>query len=311
MGADMSEEMVLELVVLCSTAAGLLLLGVSKLLLPGRSVAIRLTGVTVACLAPAAGPLLIGFPTAASIPVGLVALAGGLFAVLSCDHASTQLFAGLRRLGRPGIQAVVLSAVGGGVLVASIARFEMNDAEAIDRDLSYMMDVTWKPPLREVQGPVATTDAGRRIALWEPEEFRNTKELSAAERHTLTDLGFAERLIRTSAATEAFNCHGWVFAAGKHWLSPDDVEMILADNGYQPVSQPRAGDLVIYRDGGKVSHSAVVRTAADGGPVLVEGKWGWMGVFLHPPDGSCYGQQFTYYRASRDGHLLVGTDRRR
>jgi hypothetical protein len=97
-----------------------------------------------------------------------------------------------------------------------------------------------------------------------------------------------------------------VFTGGRYWLSDKDVEQILTDNDYQPVSQPRVGDVVVYREGTRISHTAVVRTVAADGLVLVEGKWGWMGTFLHPPGGSCYGLQFAYYRGPRESHLLVG-----
>jgi hypothetical protein len=45
---------------------------------------------------------------------------------------------------------------------------------------------------------------------------------------------------------------------------------------------------------------------AEGQPVLVESKWGNLGVFLHPADKTPYGTEFTFYRSARSGHLLVG-----
>ena len=64
--------------------------------------------------------------------------------------------------------------------------------------------------------------------------------------------------------------------------------------------------MVIYRAGGPIIHTAVVRTGAGTDPVLIEGKWGWLGVFLHPPEASWYGRDYTYYRSRRTGHLLAG-----
>ena len=43
-------------------------------------------------------------------------------------------------------------------------------------------------------------------------------------------------------------------------------------------------------------------------PVLVEGKWGWAGVFLHPVGGAGYGTAYTFYRSHRTGHRLAGLD---
>ena len=52
--------------------------------------------------------------------------------------------------------------------------------------------------------------------------------------------------------------------------------------------------------------AALVRYVADGMPPLVESKWAWMGVFLHPVDKSAYGTDFAYYRSPRSGHVLSG-----
>ena len=71
------------------------------------------------------------------------------------------------------------------------------------------------------------------------------------------------------------------------------------------VTAPRPGDLAIYRNNGSVSHTAVVRYVSDAAPVLVEGKWGPMGVYVHPADQCPYGIP-TFYRSSRPGHLLDG-----
>ena len=79
--------------------------------------------------------------------------------------------------------------------------------------------------------------------------------------------------------------------------------MILADNGYQEVSPPAPGDLIVYRERrGQVDHTAVVRFVGD--LVLVEGKWNCLGRYVHRPEQYPYGQTFAYYRSARRGHLL-------
>jgi hypothetical protein len=96
-----------------------------------------------------------------------------------------------------------------------------------------------------------------------------------------------------------------VFANGRYGINGTEVDTILTDNGYQPVTAPRPGDLAIYRHpDGKPSHTALVRYVSEDQPVLVEGKWGWMGVYLHAVDQSIYGTEFRYYRSPRAGHLL-------
>ncbi len=85
------------------------------------------------------------------------------------------------------------------------------------------------------------------------------------------------------------------------------MELILRENGYRQVSDPRPGDLVVYRGQGRtVAHTAVVRYVSDGQPVLVESKWGELGVFLHAADKSVYGTAYTFHRSARRGHLLAG-----
>ena len=88
---------------------------------------------------------------------------------------------------------------------------------------------------------------------------------------------------------------------------PDDAGHIdtVADESNATVVGP--GDVVVYRDDqDEITHTAVVRAVCDDGAVLVEGKWGWMGVFLHPVDKSVYGTSYTFYRSPRPGHLLAG-----
>ena len=91
-------------------------------------------------------------------------------------------------------------------------------------------------------------------------------------------------------------------------LGPEDVELILKENGYHEVMEPQPGDVVIYRGGTEILHTAVVRYVAEGQPVLVEGKWGPLGVYLHPADKSTYGTDYTFYRSERPGHLIAGLD---
>ena len=70
---------------------------------------------------------------------------------------------------------------------------------------------------------------------------------------------------------------------------------ILADNGYVVVDEPREGDIVIYRDGlGQVQHTGLVRFVGTDGLVLVESKWGSLGIYLHTPKEQPYGEFFNF-----------------
>jgi len=176
----------------------------------------------------------------------------------------------------------------------------------LDADLAFMSQVTWRPPLDPVAGVVATTDAGRQVKLLEPQAARSPAETQSAERRTLANMAFVERVIRIEPATDVCNCHGWVFTGGRYWIGPDDVEIILVDNDYRPVTDPRPGDIAVYRDGTSIAHTGLVRTGGAGTPVLIESKWGWMGVFLHRPDDTCYGRRYSFYRGPRETHLIAG-----
>jgi hypothetical protein len=130
------------------------------------------------------------------------------------------------------------------------------------------------------------------------------------EQQVLAEMATDYTLIKTAPADAGHNCHGWVFTAGKYFIDGDDVQPILDENGYQPVSSPQAGDLAIYRtdESSFVAHTAVVRIVTEEGVVLLESKWGHMGRYIHPPGKLRFAHPPTYYRSSRQGHLLSGLD---
>ncbi len=91
--------------------------------------------------------------------------------------------------------------------------------------------------------------------------------------------------IRLTAADGASNCAGWVFTGAHHLMQCCDVNLILEDNGYQQVKEPRVGDLVIYRNNNDViTHAGCVAVILNGTQPMVESKWGYQGVFLHLPE---------------------------
>jgi hypothetical protein len=216
--------------------------------------------------------------------------------------------AAIHQLRRPGVQAGLLAGAGAVLFVGSMSRFELADQAAADRDLQFMTDVTWKPPLAQDGSYTASTDRGRPVAVHRPAEARTSAEVTAAEQRVIGNVQQFDGVIRTGPATDIYNCHGWVFTGGRFWINPEDIATILEDNDYQPVTDPRPGDIVIYREGDRITHTGLVRTGDNGQPLLVESKWGWMGQFLHPPAGTCYGRAFSFYRSPRRGHTLAGLE---
>lgn len=156
--------------------------------------------------------------------------------------------------------------------------------------------------LYDVPDIKATTDAGREIELF---HFDESDELGELERQTLAADLFAHQIIRLGKPDEICNCHGWVFAGGQFGVHSAAVEDILVDNGYVEVSDVREGDVVVYRTPeGEVEHTGLVRLKGADGLILVESKWGMLGVYIHPPEATPWGSNFLFYRSPRKGHVL-------
>jgi hypothetical protein len=100
------------------------------------------------------------------------------------------------------------------------------------------------------------------------------------------------------------NCHGWVFAGGEYLLDGCATQTILEDNGYEPCSDPRAGDVIVYWSGRFIAHTGLVSGVLADGTVLIESKWNLHERFLHRPEDQPYSGKFTFYRTSRGGHRV-------
>lgn len=146
------------------------------------------------------------------------------------------------------------------------------------------------------------TDSGRLVRAYlpvQPDEFN-----VAAKIDRFVTSRYVDNLEPCDGPGLAYNCHGWVFTAGQFWVKPTDIDWILNDNGYQQVTGPRPGDLVVYRDErGMIEHSGVVQKVKQG-RVMVESKWGIGGRYLHPVEMQVYSEFFTYHRSPRCGHQL-------
>lgn len=147
--------------------------------------------------------------------------------------------------------------------------------------------------LEAIHELVGVTDRGREVLLyrWRPEDG--------------VGFGVPNAPLPTADNSRA-NCHGWVFTAGDHLLWRDGVELILQDNGYEPCQSPRPGDLIVYRNAlGEVTHTGLVKTTLFVGGLMIESKWGVGGRFVHRPDQQPYGNNYSYYRSARQGHVLA------
>jgi hypothetical protein len=145
------------------------------------------------------------------------------------------------------------------------------------------------------------TDRGNTIPLLAPDTAQHYGDVPISVQFSGR---FNERLIELAPPDDQANCHGWVFTGGSFGVRGKDVDSILSDNSYQQVQQPRAGDLIVYREsGGRVVHSGIVRLA-EPDLVLVESKWGGNARYLHRLFDQAYGDRCEFYRSARHGHLL-------
>lgn len=156
----------------------------------------------------------------------------------------------------------------------------------------------------------AYTDRGRRVLLFEliPESMASF-DVAGDDGLVVSGTPAPYRSIRLTEANGHSNCVGWVFAGAHHLMLCSDVEKVLEDNGYMQTQAPRVGDLVIYRDDSHlVTHAGRVAYLLNEDQPLIESKWGYQGVFLHLPQGSPFGMNWTFYRSSRSNqHLLLTT----
>jgi hypothetical protein len=156
---------------------------------------------------------------------------------------------------------------------------------------------------------IAYTDRGRAIPLFELKpESKESFPIAGDAGLALAGTPLPYQAIRLTEASGDSNCVGWVFTGGRYEMQCIDVGTILEDNGYTPVQTPRVGDLVIYRDDEKVvTHLGAVALFLKADQPLIESKWGSQGVFLHLPEGSPFGSNWTYYRSARPNHHLLPT----
>ncbi|QDU23894.1 hypothetical protein [Urbifossiella limnaea] len=289
--SDPGQADVSLLAVAFAAGVGLFLGGVANTVLGRARPWARAAGSAVACSGAAVG-VWAAAGSAAS------AAAGGGFAAVGLALAAPR---------RPGARWAVAGAAGLVLAVGAVVWHGAAEDADDDQAQAELLAAAQRPPTRPAPVPVFT-DRGTRVGAWQATRPRSRAELAALEVRPADTPAVAPTAIRSYPADDRSNCHGWVFTRGRYWVSETDVDVILAENGYRAVPDPRPSDLAIYRADGVVTHTAVVRYVSPGMPVLVEGKWGPGPVYLHAADESGYGTDITYYRADRTGHVLAGLD---
>ena len=233
-----------------------------------------------------------GQPAGVVFPLSALALSG----LLVVAAHSALLEWGLRKLSRPVVIWGLLLAVC--PLVSLVYAYRLNRTPALSAIL-----VDPGPAVRtDSTFPRAETDQGREIVLFQFDVLDSSLLLDGL---LVEGEKLSQKVIRVAGPAAACNCHGWVFTGGQLGVATEDVDMILADNGYQLVYDVREGDVIVYRDSvGHVRHTGLVRFVGVDGLILVESKWGPLGLYLHFPQDQPYGNLFAYYRSPRIGHVL-------
>ena len=295
-----------RMILLFATGLGLALLGGANAFLRNSSLALR-CGSSLGIIGLAAGTAFAatGLPLA-GIAVGstlttlslVVSLAGSSWFARALTAAATAF-------RTPALRWATVAVLGLATAIGSVFQSEDEYFANVDRQMAELESLTTPPP-SDVPSARAVTDSGREIAIREAVAPRGDQELMALEAAIFSRPAVRDSVIRTQSGSDLTNCHGWVFTGGRFWITGSEVDRILTENAYQVITDPHPGDLVVYRSGTNVLHTALVRYVTEGLPVLVEGKWGCSGIYIHPVDKSVYGTEFQYYRSTRSGHLLVG-----
>ena len=302
----MSEDYFQRLFPAVCAGLGLFLAGAANLLLMRRGFWVRVVATLVAAGVGLGAAAALEQPGATAGAARLMAFGLVLCVVLASRRVIGGLAAVVTAMNRPAVRYGLLTVAGVGTAIGAIFVCERADNAAIDAVMADIELLEGRNPAVTTERVKATTDRGTRINVQEPIASREPDELNRAEEKSLRNAHLDEQVIRRGPADDHSNCHGWVFTGGRFLLGGDFVNLILKENGYQEVYESHPGDLVVYRHEAQVLHTAVVRYVAEGQPVLVESKWGNLGVFLHPADKCPYGTEYTFYRSPRPGHLLAG-----
>lgn len=273
---------------------GMFLVGGANLVLRNCGVAFRVAATLSAVIVALAVATILDQPHVIAWTTLLIAL--GLLPCLLLAHN--------RFVRRASALFATILVAGSGLAVGStmsLLRAEEAAEESALAELDLLKGRIPYAPNRHIK---ATTDRGTPIDLKEPNR-EDGANLTTLETKLIERFALDGKVIRRGPPDERSNCHGWVFTDGRSPISGEQVAIILKENGYFEVEVPEPNDLVIYGSPVSSLHTGIVRYVSEGQPVLVEGKWGIYGEFLHPIDDSPYGTAYTFFRSPRTGHLLA------
>jgi hypothetical protein len=201
----------------------------------------------------------------------------------------------------------LLFVAGAGLLLWQVAAIEFGSQAEPFPLAGGSLDGAVPIELNVLKGTFAVTDAGAQIPLYEARSKVSDPSFEVSP-EALRSHGAEGHVMQTAPGGLAYNCHGWVFTGGRHWVRSAFVERILQDNRYDLITAPVAGDLAIFRDeAGQITHTALVRGVGEDGLILLESKWGSAGRYVHTHAHHLQrNNSLNYYRTNRGTHLLRG-----
>lgn len=227
-----------------------------------------------------------------AVPLVLLAIGTAMSLVVGTKLSQHAVILAMRP--RVVMSALLILSLGAAVYVNWVATQPVDDS-----DQPLIVGSYFHP----IEGLVALTDLGQALPLI---AYDDEEAIGDAERRYLDSEKFRHQVISLAAPKAACNCHGWIYAGGRFAIQSRYIDNLLADNGYVEVARPQASDLVIYRGSGEtIEHTGLVRMIGDDGLILVESKWGPLGVYLYPVDSQPYGNSRKFYRSPRAGHLVA------
>jgi hypothetical protein len=207
-------------------------------------------------------------------------------------------------LQRSTTHAAFLFLGGLGTMGYGIHTFNVADDRDAKELESYLENLESFVPNGEPITTAVRTDAGEIVEVKAPTNRPEEDKARRMEQRFISKYAAQADILKVKGPECHTNCHGYVFTGGQYWLGGLQVHKILAGNGYTDTSLPQPGDIVIYRNGEDITHTAIVRTVTKE-KVIAESKWGGLGVYMHPVDVSPYGTTYTFYRTARSSHCLA------
>jgi hypothetical protein len=303
----MPDESSMGLAVFFFAGLGMLLTGIANVLLRSKAPGYR-AAASLLCLGIAGAG--VWCFTESNTDVGRTLLFLGCLVVLCAVTGSDRLATGIAKflgaLRQPIARWGVVGMAGVALAAGAVTYLDSRANAEFDRQAVELELLTAPTSVAPASGVFIFTDQGNPVSINEATVLPDEAKLSVIENAMLKNPALRNGVIRQYPATNRSNCHGWVFTGGRYWILGESIDRILIENMYAPITDPTPGDLIVYRAGNSVAHTGLVRYVTKGHPVLVEGKWGCTGVYLHEADKSIYGVDYSFYRSPRLGHLLAG-----